>query len=178
MQAALAHPISAPRTVAMETPGLELEARETETPGSARRRYRSTAKEVPLLLRFRTGGGRAFPQTPPPRPGAYSRWGVGALCGSLRPGSGAIRRGADGGQDGGWGRSSQGSRALGERDSPSGGGKREVGGGVGGEVAGAVQGTATCGRKRGILRLGVRAIPPGLPILKAGGEQQLLPSLV
>lgn len=30
-----------------------------------------------------------------------------------------------------------------------------MGGGVGGEVAGAVQGTATCGGKRGILRLGV-----------------------
>lgn len=67
VQAALAHPISAPRTVAMETPGLELEARETETLGSARRRFRSTAKEVPLL-RFRTGGGRAFPQTRPRGP--------------------------------------------------------------------------------------------------------------
>lgn len=34
-----------------------------------------------------------------------------------------------------------------------------MGGGVGGEVAGAVQGTATCGGKRGILRLGVGGNP-------------------
>lgn len=50
MQAALAHLISAPCPVAMVTLGLELEARETETLGSERRRFLSTAKEVPLLL--------------------------------------------------------------------------------------------------------------------------------
>lgn len=56
MQSALAHLISAPCPVAMETPGLELQARETETTGSERRRFLSTAKEVPLLLGFRIGG--------------------------------------------------------------------------------------------------------------------------
>ena len=40
----------------------------------------------------------------------------------------------------------------GERDSPSGRGKGEMGGGGGGEVAGAVQWAATCGRKRGNLQ--------------------------
>lgn len=34
-----------------------------------------------------------------------------------------------------------------------------MGGGVGGEVAGAVQGTATCSGKRGILKLGMGGNP-------------------
>lgn len=50
LQSALAHFISVPCPVAMETPGLELEAGETETLGSERTRFRSAAKEVPLPL--------------------------------------------------------------------------------------------------------------------------------
>ena len=53
-----------------------------------------------------------------------------------------------------------------------------MGWGVGGEVAGAVQGAATCGRKRGISGLAWEATPSDLLILKAGSKQQLVSSLV
>lgn len=46
-----------------------------------------------------------------------------------------------------------------------------MGGGVGGEVSGAVQRTATCGGKRGIFRSVWEAIPSALLILKAGSKQ-------
>jgi hypothetical protein len=43
-----------------------------------------------------------------------------------------------------------------------------VGGGVGGEVAGAVQGTATCGGKRGCFKPAVEGNPIRLPDLQSG----------
>lgn len=50
-----------------------------------------------------------------------------------------------------------------------------MGGGVGGEVTGTVQGTATCGGKRGIFRLGIEGNPIKPPDPQSGFQTAACP---